>query len=269
MSRINVALSKAAAVAPLRKIDEAIPATWEFSGFSQNGEDGIIDFLIGKIKEPNRYFIEIGSSDGIENNTAWLAVAKKYCGIMVEGNSVVSENCRQMMTSLNFGVECISMFVSKNNINDLLEKSFYKNPDIFSLDIDGNDYYLAQIIMEAGFKPKIFVVEYNSVYGPKKPLTIEYKDDFVLSKAHASHLYYGVSVGGWKNFFKKHGYQFITVDQSGVNAFFVNPSEFGAEFLNNIKGVDFQENYCQLRRLRVPWGQQFERIKGMNFVEIK
>ena len=43
--RINIALSKGAAMMHARNIDLTQPGTWEFSGFSQNGEDGILDVL--------------------------------------------------------------------------------------------------------------------------------------------------------------------------------------------------------------------------------
>ena len=70
--RINIALSKGGAMMHARNIDLTQPATWEFSGFSQNGEDGILDVLRKNLLESNRYFIEIGAADGIENNSAWL-----------------------------------------------------------------------------------------------------------------------------------------------------------------------------------------------------
>ena len=56
-----------------RRIDLTRPATWEFSGFSQNGEDGILDVLRHQLTRSNRYFIEIGAADGIENNIGALA----------------------------------------------------------------------------------------------------------------------------------------------------------------------------------------------------
>ena len=37
--------------------------------------------------------------------------------------------------------------------------AFHENPDLFSLDIDGNDFYIAKAILDGGFRPKIFVVE--------------------------------------------------------------------------------------------------------------
>src|SRR5882672_476960 len=72
--RVNIALSRAAATSAQRTIDPTNPISWEFCGFSQNQEDGIIDYLCRHLKRSNRYFVEIGSHSGIENNTMWLAV---------------------------------------------------------------------------------------------------------------------------------------------------------------------------------------------------
>src|SRR5690242_11526051 len=66
-TKISVALARAAATAPLRTIDPKDPRTWEFSGFSQHGEDGIIDYLCSQILNPTRFFFEIGAANGIEN----------------------------------------------------------------------------------------------------------------------------------------------------------------------------------------------------------
>jgi hypothetical protein len=268
MQRINMALARAATTAALRQIDPTNPSSWEFSGFSQNGEDGIIDFLTSKLKNPNRYFLEIGSSDGFENNTTWLSIAKKYNGLMIEGDLKKSDCSREIISPLNLGVACLSIFVSKDNVQQLKTHSLYIDPDIFSLDIDGCDFYIAQEVMDMGFRPKIFVVEYNSAFGPHQSITIKYKDDFNYAHAHESHLYFGVSITGWKNFFDKFGYKYVTCDLNGVDAFFINPLEFDAEFVRNLKGLEFRENFYLRRKFRVTWEKQFERIQHMDFVEI-
>ena len=269
MQRINLALARGAATSSLRIIDPVNPASWEFSGFSQNGEDGIIEYLAGKIGNPNRYFIEIGSSDGIENNTAWLAIAKKYSGIMVEGDNKRSTFSIEIMGELNLGVECLNMFLSRDNVDELAKMSLYKNPDLMSIDIDGNDYYITKGLMESDLRPKIFVVEYNSVYGPSNSCTIKYKEDFNFKKAHDSQLYFGVSITGWKIFFNYYNYKLVTVDNNGVNAFFVDKNEFDGNYLNNIQGMDFVENYYLKMKYKVPWDIQFNLIKEMEFFEIK
>jgi hypothetical protein len=266
--RVNIALSKGGAMMHTRTIDLSKPSTWEFSGFSQNGEDGILDVLRNQLTSSNRYFIEIGTSNGYENNSAWLVVAERYSGVMIEGNPKLVERAKRSVLSYSIGAECINMFVTKENIQELKALAFYQDPDVFSLDIDGNDYYIAQAILDAGFRPKIFVVEYNSVYGPDKSITVEYRDDFVFSSAHPTQLYYGVSISGWRKFFISKGYKFLTVDQNGVNAFFVDPAYFEPEFINGIKGVDFAENLYQQRKFRMPSEEQFTLISDQKFVSI-
>ena len=266
--RIGIALSKGGAMMHARKIDLTEPLTWEFSGFSQNGEDGIIDVLRDQLIDCNRYFIEIGSSDGLENNTSWLAVAEKYNGIMIEGNPKLVKRARRMLLRYSIGLECLNMFITKNSIQELKSIAFHDDPDLFSLDIDGNDYYIAKAILDGGFRPKIFVVEYNSVYGPDRSLTVEYQNDFVFTAAHSTQLYYGVSITGWRNFFESYNYKFITVDRNGVNAFFVDPEFFNPDFLSRIKQLEFAENRYQFTKFRMPSNEQFLLIEDQKFVSI-
>lgn len=251
-----------------RSIDLKVPATWEFSGFSQNGEDGILDVLRKQLKSSNRYFIEIGVSDGIENNSAWLVVAEKFSGIMIEGDSNLAARAKRMIGGQSVGSEVYNMFVTRENIQELKSLAFFHDPDIFSLDIDGNDYYIAKAILDGGLRPKIFVVEYNSVYGHERLLTVEYKDDFAFTSAHPSQLYYGVSISGWRKFFQSRGYRFVTVDRNGVNAFFVDPAHFDPEFLRGVHSLEFAENRYQYRKFRIPSEMQFNLIKDLNYVDI-
>jgi hypothetical protein len=266
--RIGIALAKGGAMMAARVIDPKKPGTWEFSGFSQNGEDGILDVLRKKLSVSNRYFIEIGCSDGIENNTAWLAVAEKYSGMMIDGDEKLIKRARKTVQRYSIGLECRALFVTPEKIADIKRLAFHSDPDVFSLDIDGNDYYIAKAIFQNGFRPKIFVVEYNAVFGPERSVTIEYRPDFVFTTAHATQLYYGVSIMGWKKFFAEQGYRFVTVDRNGVNAFFVDPAQFDKDFVDAVQGLDFTENRYQYTKFREPHTAQFERIADQKLVFI-
>ncbi|BBO99916.1 FkbM family methyltransferase [Sulfuriferula nivalis] len=266
--RINIALSKGAAMMQARDIDFKKPSTWEFSGFSQNGEDGILDVLRKKLLSSNRYFIEIGAADGIENNTGWLLVAEKYNGMLIEGSAKLVERARRTIVGYSIGAECHNMFVTKESVLELKSMAFHLDPDVFSLDIDGNDYHIAKAILDGGFRPKIFVVEYNSVYGLERSLTIEYQPTFVFTKAHPTHLYYGVSISGWRKFFANYGYRFVTVDRNGVNGFFVDPKFFDKSFLDEVQGLMFAENQSQFIKFRKSSEDQFELIADQKFITI-
>jgi hypothetical protein len=266
IQRINLGLSRGAVTSATRLVDLHNPISWEFSALSQNGEDGILDVLLSQLKQPNRYFIEIGASNGIENNTAYLAIAKKFSGLMVEGDSKLAKQCESITSYLcppQF-VNCTCMFVTPENVQKLKHIASHLNPDIFSLDIDGNDYYVAEAILSAGFAPKIIVVEYNSAFGPNNSLTIQYKEDFNWMKDSGG-LYYGVAVSAWKRLFSQFGYKFVTVDSNGINAFFVNPDSFNDGFLENIRGLHFAENVYQFIRFKGKWEKQFREIESKSF----
>ena len=267
--RIDIALSRGALAQSLRKIDPSDPKTWEFSAFSQNGEDGIIDYLCSNIKNPTRYFIEIGASDGVENNSAFLAIVKKYSGLMIEGNKGASALAKKIMSSTNLGVEAMNTFVTKDNVPDLIQSALHSNPDFFSLDIDGNDYYVAESLFKAGLRPAVVAVEYNSTLGEEKSMTIKYQENFDFIKAHPTELYYGVSIKAWKKLFESLNYKFVTVDQNGVNAFFLDPERFENKFYEAIKGYDYKENFYELRKFKQKNDKRFELIKGMDFVNIE
>lgn len=262
-SRLNFASSRAAANNADRTVDPADSVTWEFSGFSQNGEDGIIDFLSTLIREPNRYFIEIGAADGLENNSAYLALVRKYNGLMVEGNRFKSVFARSLLQPQCLGVEFRDLYVNARTAPQLVESARHSDPDFFSLDIDGIDYYVAESLFTSGLRPKIACVEYNSAFGPELSVTIPFHSEFDFSRAHPTRLYYGVSLSGWQTFFRQRGYEFVTVDSNGVNAFFVDPDAVESDELRDIQRLDWRENCSQWARFHLDWRGQYELIKEM------
>ena len=263
---LNNAFSRCAVSATTRNINPLKPETWEFSGFSQNGEDGIIEYLLSCLSDPNKYFIEIGSGNGLENNTSYLAHVKRYTGLQIEGNADSHEDA---LIIKPFLVESLNLFVEENTVEQIYEKTLYKNPDVFSIDIDGMDYYITKLLLEKGLRPKIIVVEYNSAFGHERSITIPSDASFSMFKTAHPYLYYGVSINGWRNFFTKYNYQFITVESNGVNAFFINPAEFRENVLNKIHSTEFKENTHQTRLFRKDFEGQFEMIKNLPLVNIE
>jgi hypothetical protein len=262
--RIGNAFSRAAATSSIRQIDLRHPLTWEFSGFSQNGEDGILDVLISNLKTSNRYFFEIGANNCIDNNTAWLSYARNFSGLMIEGDSFLFQ---KSYDTKPWYVDYHNLFVDLDNIKTIKELLLYTNPDVFSLDIDGNDYFIARSILEAGILPKVIVIEYNSAYGPDQLLSIKYNKNFCVRTAHPSCLYYGVSIALLKELLSDFGYRFVTVDSNGVNAFFVNPSYYDTAFLNDLMPIHYRENSHQFRLIKGGWEEQFELIKHLPYIE--
>ncbi|HET9843497.1 MAG TPA: hypothetical protein VFP93_02420 [Gammaproteobacteria bacterium] len=263
LKRVNIALTRAAAVAPLREVNLTNPHSWEFSGFSQNGEDGILEQLIAKLKKPNKFFLEIGASDGLENNTSWLAIAKKYNGLMIEGNTKLSNFCSKLMEKFNLGVECLPQFVHENEVQFILNKLPFLDPDIFSLDIDSYDYHVLKSLFSKNFRPKICVVEYNSAFGPNLSITIPKN-----CVPNVNNYYYGVSINAWRHLFNAHGYSFITVESRGINGIFVDKNCYDAIFLNSLNSCAFQENFYQYTISKGDWRNQYEKIRNLPYEDV-
>jgi hypothetical protein len=278
----TLALARAAATAPLRVIDPKQPRTWEFSGFSQHGEDGIIDYLCSRLLNPTRFFFEIGAANGIENCTAWLAFAKSYGGVWVEGNPALCKQARASIEKVVWNVHVVNQFVTPESMPALLKMCPHIQPDVFSLDIDGIDYHVASRILELGYRPKIWVVEYNSVLGPERQASVPCTPGFDRWSMHPSGLYYGCSIGGWRALFSAYNYAFVTVEQGGVNAFFVDPAAFPPGFADGLRGETFRNNEGDLNEATrtykdadgddvLPardWRVQYDLIAALPLVEI-
>ena len=268
MQRIQIGLSRAASASGLRTLDRKNPTSWEFPGISQNCEDGIIDYLTRQIHKPNRYFIEVGVSDGTENNTSYLALARRYNGLMVDGNAEAVAWCKYLLQPMHYGLDFLSLFITRQNVVELVDRALFKDPDVFSLDTDGNDFFFVRALLEAGLRPKIAVVEYNSAFGPQQSISIKYQENFAVKQAYRMNLYYGCSIMGWRRLFETYGYKFVTVESNGANAFFIDPKHFPKQFLKPLRGLQFAENHSQLREYRMSWPQQWELIKEMEFEKI-
>jgi len=280
--RIAAALSRAAATATIRSIDPTDPSSWEFAGFSQHGEDGILDYLCSRMVSHNRFFFEIGSADGLENCTAWLAHARGYGGVMVEGDPVLLDRCRKSLDGRVWNVHAVNLMVDAENISSLMKLCPHRDPDVFVLDIDSIDYYVMKRVLELGFRPKLIVVEYNSAFGPDRAVTVPYKQGFSRWKEHPTGLFYGVSIAAWRALLGQHRYSFIAVETSGINAFFLDQAAFPDGFISAIHGTSFLDNIGDLSGATRPykdasgdvvlplrdWKTQLEQLADAKFVEV-
>jgi hypothetical protein len=268
LQRVNLSVSRGAAMRAAREVDFRMPSTWEFAGFSQNGEDGIIEVILRHLSDENRYFVEIGAADGLENNTTWLALVRRYAGLWIEGNEDASRRCREVFAALNYGVSSQTLFATIDSAPAVIEMSRQDEPDLFSMDIDGNDFHVTAELLRLGFRPKVCVVEYNSAFGPELSVTVPYVPDFRVGQAKGANLLYGCSIQGWRKLFSRYGYSFITVDTNGVNAFFGRSDAFVPGFLDAVIPLEFAENTSHSREYGPGWAEQLSLIDRKSLQDI-
>ena len=193
----------------------------DYKVFSQNGEDGIIDYLLYSLKIDKPKFVEIGIGDYSECNTRFLFERTSPKGLVVDCVEDLKMKVSKNIKLWRADITILEEFISSKNINSILKKyNFDKNIDLFSLDVDGIDYWILKELPK-NFS-KIAIIEFNSTFGSEKEITVPYKENFDRSKYHYSNLCYGASLKAINNIMKKKGFIFIGTNLHRVNAFFVS-----------------------------------------------
>lgn len=250
--------------------DEPLPRLedTEFKVFSQNGEDGIIVFLLAVVGWEHRRFLEIGIQDGWECNGANLAKHLFWDGWFVEGSPGHAALARQHYqwdpATHDRDIVVIDANVTRDNVNELLAAHGVRNVDLFSLDIDGMDWWIWKEISQ--IEPRIVVVEYNAAFGPERSLTVPYQDKFSRWDHHSSGLYYGASLAALVKLGNEKNYRFVGCNSSGVNAFFIGEHVAPAVLPPLPLAEGFRENTAQNRI--IPHARQFAAIRHLDFVSV-
>ena len=216
---------------------------YEFRIFSQWGDDGIIQYLIRNLRIKNETFIEFGVGDYEESNTRFLLMNNNWSGFVMDG----SEELVREMTKRNWywrhDIRARAAFIDRDNINALLAESGFQEVGLLHIDLDGNDYHILEEIDFSRLNPCLLILEYNSVFGAMRPLTVPYDKNFSRGKAHYSHLYYGASLPALQHLANRKGYALVGGNLAGNNAYFVR-----RDLLNErVKEVPMEKAYRESR----------------------
>ncbi|MFO7525147.1 MAG: hypothetical protein R6W68_06805 [Ignavibacteriaceae bacterium] len=210
----------------------------EFKVFSQWGDDGIIQWLIHNLDIKENTFIEFGVENYSESNTRFLLMNNNWSGLVMDGSSKKVKQIKNSYYYWKHDITAIAAFIDSDNINMLISSGFSDEKlGLLHIDIDGNDYWIWKTIDVVD--PDIVIVEYNSVFGIERPITIPYHKNFVRSVAHPSCLYYGTSLKALHILASEKGYAFIGCNSAGNNAYFVKK-----DLLNeNVKEVTLEQGF--------------------------
>ena len=197
----------------------------EVKVFSQWGEDGILDYLVSRLDIHKPKFLEIGAGNFDECNSRFMAENLNASVVAVDGRSDLLSNIDASEIKWKSHILGIETWVTPNNINELISqgRAFMGGIDVFSLDLDGNDYWILQ---EADLNNvKVVVVEYNPLLGRTHEVTVPREDSFDRTSKHESWLYYGASLLAFVGELKKKGFTFVGTNRVGNNAFFVSSGD--------------------------------------------
>ncbi|MBK8926568.1 MAG: hypothetical protein IPM74_11845 [Crocinitomicaceae bacterium] len=194
---------------------------YEFKIFSQFGDDGIIQYLIKNIEIENKIFIEFGVENYQESNTRFLMMNNNWSGFVMDGSIEAMKSLENQVWYWKYSLTHKAVFITKDNINSLLENTGFANIGLLHIDLDGNDYHILTEIDLSKLNPSIIIMEYNSVFGNDRLISVPYDNNFNRTKAHYSNLFWGASLPALNYVASKKGYSLIGCNLAGNNAYFV------------------------------------------------
>ncbi len=216
-------LLASAAINAMRSRKLEIKSLWEAEVrvFSQWGEDGILTYLLDSVGITKPKILEIGAGNFEECNSRFQAEFRNASVYAVDLRSDLESNCKKLDVFWRSIIIPVNDYITPINVNSHINsaKSLLGGIDIFSLDVDGNDYW---ILLEADLSGiSIVVCEYNPLFGHTQSVTVPREDDFSRESKHFSWLYYGMSIKASISAMQKKGFVFCGSNLAGNNAFFI------------------------------------------------
>jgi len=190
--------------------------------WSQNDEDGLIEEIVHRARgDTPGTFLELGVGDGVENNTLNL-LAQGWRGVWLGGEPLAFASDG---TRLAFR-QC---WIDRDNVARVAREALAAHgigqPDLVSLDLDGNDHHLCRQLVDAGIAPAVWVVEYNARFSPHARWVMRYDANHRWDGSD----HFGASLAAFHELLAGAGYRLVACNITGANAFFVR-AELSARF---------------------------------------
>ncbi len=195
-------------------------AATEATFFSQNGEDGVLLYLLALLGHGSRTSAEICAGDGLECCTANLIVNHSWFGLLVDGDAENVRRGREFYSNSRHQwfdpPDVRQAWITVESAPGLLVDAGVADPlDLLVIDLDGMDFWIWQALGQ--FRPRIVVAEVNPALGAES-ITLAYQGDFVRPDNIP---FAGTSLPAMIGLGRRLGYRFVGTERFGINAFFV------------------------------------------------
>lgn len=129
--------------------------------YSQNGEDGVIEYLLKELNMSGGFFVDVGAWDGKYLSNTYHLLELGWGGLDIEANRNHFVGLIKV-ANLFPKLQIMLREVTPYEIDNLLD--MYKVPqefDLLNIDIDSYDYWVWDSMKN--YKPKIVIIECNSM----------------------------------------------------------------------------------------------------------
>ena len=192
-----------------------------FRVFSQFEEDGKLLFIFSVLGMKRKTFVEIGSDDGVNSNSANLYFNFAWQGLFLDQNP---KSIKRGIKFFNkyphphfFKPKFVCSKVTRENVNELIEGAGYSGEiGLLSIDIDGNDYWIWDAIKI--IDPQVVIIETHNEFGLNN-IVVPYDPEYSYPGKHP--LYHGASPVAMNKLAKKKGYRLVGSNDMGFNFIFL------------------------------------------------
>jgi hypothetical protein len=183
--------------------------------YSQNGEDGIIEWIFTRIPPRHRVCVEFGAWDGRAlSNTFKLVAHDRWRAVYIEADRSKYESLKRTAAAYPAITPVCSLVTTagESSLDTILERhNVPAEFDLLSIDIDGNDYDVWDATVR--FRPTLVIVECNMTF----PAEFEYVD-------HDGRCFIGSSAASLAALASRKGYGLLGC--AGSNLFFLREQYF-------------------------------------------
>lgn len=192
-----------------------------FRVYSQFEEDGKLLFIFSVLGMKNKTFVEIGSDDGVNSNSANLYFNFGWHGLFIDGNSKSIKRGMKFFSRYPhpwfYKPDFVCARVTRENINQILVDAGYEGEiGLLSIDIDGNDYWVWDAI--SVLEPQVVIIETHNEFGMNN-IVVPYDPDYSYPGRHPD--YHGASPVAMTRLAGKKGYRLVGANEMGFNFIFV------------------------------------------------
>jgi hypothetical protein len=221
------------------------------SGYSNFNEDALIRDLLGKIRPPVRFCVDIGAGDGETMSNSYSLFKSGWHGAAAEWDGARFARLAYRYSAFP-GARLVRARITPDNVLGFLAAcEAPREFGFLNLDIDGYDHFVLAKLLSA-HRPALICAEINEKIPPPLRFTVKWDPDHAWTQDH----FFGQSLSMLEELGKREGYDLAGLEYN--NAFLVARELNPGTVLTAAEA--YRSGYADRpdRLQRLPWNKDME-----------